>query len=1023
MGGATHGHLRQLARAVIFSGRQSSSLVSRANVLPVGNASSRQIADAMRMQQVDLNLADGANLARELVAAALLAAKTRRPGPAAEQWARGLLVAALFQYREIDGCLEVEGAEFALRWLDLYTQMLDLLAAWKMCSERDQTTAAAENHSYDYSREVGDEVQGSTYQQRFMSCLPGWSSSAYRISADCEHNLVFASFVTLALMTKLRYRLLRGLDADNGIATGATGTGALASIDGSLLNLRNVSLPEAAFLRIVGQAGQGTPFNRIHLRLAWARIGCSPAQAQSIGRTIDNLHAYPDHLLTEAERCFSQSLDQGSKEEKGVISSTDAHTLVPSPLLVWIGCASTQALRRFRDGLSSNSSISVHAILPELLAAITRRLITISQQQETTEEARGRRGEADADILSTLHMWVALDQQSGPHGNDALAVLDHFQEAADDSSYAAAWSTMRRCQPDQELEAHFQRWLRHLWAQKQYNRVVALHRTAVRLLSEKHAGDGGYASRLTQICLELHTQDPAGGANTQRILHNLLSVGIEPSRQVWRQWMRVKLMASEFQNAVRALWRYKTCKVSEREEGEDFGEDACIYLAARLSQIGADKGVMLEDILFDISRAVSIGLIEADCERLHMLREAGATPLTAAAAVISLHEQLATHVCESPARPNRLKVAAAVHMHLLHCLRVQDLTPDLAARVSRLEETIVAVFWRAGRNEQIRMLCRQRYDTAWPALWMPLPLVKSQKLVRAWLANVLAERQLTGFDLGGGGGGDCAAADDLGAYLAVLIEQLQQQQQKEERADDGSAKTNAAVMKFLLNTQKRVKAGTELQYTVHGHSNADPTDILLYVRPAPATEQQHPSPGDRSICERCQADNPRFATYCPFCQISTAPDGVLPPEGLRLPPATGEDANAGADTSTEVTHHLSAEDTIMSLSLMYRVPASVLRRHNRLPTDGLVAGRKTVAIPRSHYSGKALSREPDAEEEERKKTLRRWMVATKCAEYEVGVVYLRANGYSLDRAVDAYRGDEQWERENPIKGGWGRVRR
>ncbi|RMZ78399.1 hypothetical protein DV738_g3917, partial [Chaetothyriales sp. CBS 135597] len=898
MGGATHGHLQQLASAVMFTG-YGGSVVNHADVMSViGNGNSRQIVRAM--ERVDLSLTDGANLARELVAAALLAAKTDTQGLGSDQWARGLLGAALFQYREIDSCLEVEGADFVLRWLDLYTQMLDLLAAWNLCCEMDQKNTV-KRLSYGEAKEWDGEIEGqmSTYQQRFMSCLPRWSSSAYQISADCEHDLVFASFITLALMTKLRYRLLRGLDAGTGMAAaaGAVATGALASTDGSLLNLRNVSLPEAAFLRIVGQAGQGSPFNRIHLRLAWARIGCSPGESQSIGRTIDNLHAYHDHLMIEADRCFSQlgadpragrgsKPGRGSEEEKGMGSSTDANGLVPAPLLAWIHYADAQALRCFRDGLSKSSSISVHAILPELIAAITRRFITIAQQQEIAEDDQSR-AEAVADILSSLRAWVALGQQSGPHGNAALTVLDYFQEAHDDASYAAAWSTMRRCQPDRELETHFQRWMRQLWAQKQYDRVVALHRTAVRLLSEEHPGDGHYASNLTQICLQLHTQNPAGGAYTQRMLHNLLRVGIEPRRQVWRQWMRVKLMASEFQNA----------------------RQACIYLAARLNKIGADKRVLLEDILFDISRAVSIGLKEADTERVYMLREAGtAIPLAAAGRVISLHEQLATHVCETP-RPNRLKVAAAVHMHLLHCIRVKELAPTLAAHISRLEETITAVFWQAGRDEQLRLLCRQRYNRAWPPIWRQLPLVKSQNLVRAWLASSLAEKQLTGFDLSGGSQGQSA---DIGAQLT----------------------------------------------------------------------------------------------------ISTAPDGVLPPEGLRLPPAYAD-----------VTHHLSAEDTIVSLSLMYRVPVSVLRQHNRLATDGLVAGRKTVAIPRSHYSGQALSREPDAEEEERKKTLRRWMVATKCAEYEVGVVYLRANGYSLDRAVDAYRGDEQWERENPIKAGRGRIRR
>src|SRR6202000_2907555 len=38
----------------------------------------------------------------------------------------------------------------------------------------------------------------------------------------------------------------------------------------------------------------------------------------------------------------------------------------------------------------------------------------------------------------------------------------------------------------------------------------------------------------------------------------------------------------------------------------------------------------------------------------------------------------------------------------------------------------------------------------------------------------------------------------------------------------------------------------------------------------------------RAICARCITDNPRFSTYCPFCQVSITPN-PLPP-GLRDPP-------------------------------------------------------------------------------------------------------------------------------------------
>ena len=73
-------------------------------------------------------------------------------------------------------------------------------------------------------------------------------------------------------------------------------------------------------------------------------------------------------------------------------------------------------------------------------------------------------------------------------------------------------------------------------------------------------------------------------------------------------------------------------------------------------------------------------------------------------------------------------------------------------------------------------------------------------------------------------------------------------------------------------------------------------------------------------------------------------------------------------------------------------------------------------IPRTYYSGESRSPNPiDSEEEETKKVkIRRWMVATKCADYDVAGVYLKGSDWELETAVEAYRGDERWEKENPI---------
>ena len=196
---------------------------------------------------------------------------------------------------------------------------------------------------------------------------------------------------------------------------------------------------------------------------------------------------------------------------------------------------------------------------------------------------------------------------------------------------------------------------------------------------------------------------------------------------------------------------------------------------------------------------------------------------------------------------------------------------------------------------------------------------------------------------------------------------------------------------------------------------------------------------DRTICATCQYSNPRFQTYCPYCQISSAPT-ALPATGLRLPPAYSssasksrngynEDQPPAYDSITRLEHHdssppqtddtvhfLSSDDTLSSLSLAYGVPTPILRSHNNIYSDGLLPGRKWILIPKSHYSGPPLSSPPDPEEEERKNKLRRWMVATKCAEYDVAGLYLKGSEWDLERAVEAFREDEKWEREHPMKG-------
>ncbi|EXJ94899.1 hypothetical protein A1O1_00017 [Capronia coronata CBS 617.96] len=199
----------------------------------------------------------------------------------------------------------------------------------------------------------------------------------------------------------------------------------------------------------------------------------------------------------------------------------------------------------------------------------------------------------------------------------------------------------------------------------------------------------------------------------------------------------------------------------------------------------------------------------------------------------------------------------------------------------------------------------------------------------------------------------------------------------------------------------------------------------------------------RQICATCQYNNPRFQSYCPFCQISSGPS-ALPKDGLRLPPSytktstspkhgraespppsyddamtprrVPDQSIAPPENTDDTVHFVGAEDSLQSLSLAYNVPVLVLRRHNGLYSDQLLAARRWILIPKSHYTGPPLSTPPDPEEEERKTKVRRWMVATKCPDYNVASLYLKGTDYNLDLAVDAFRADEEWEKNHPLHG-------
>jgi len=236
-------------------------------------------------------------------------------------------------------------------------------------------------------------------------------------------------------------------------------------------------------------------------------------------------------------------------------------------------------------------------------------------------------------------------------------------------------------------------------------------------------------------------------------------------------------------------------------------------------------------------------------------------------------------------------------------------------------------------------------------------------------------------------------------------------------------------------------------------ADACATCASVYNNPSELASEKPLLPGrywpccTRSICTRCLARNKRYASYCPYCQITTEPS--LLPQGLKDPPAYSsfndrnhhmveledepdKDPPAYSKRETvqplqkkrqddepapDVLHFVTPNDSMHGLALAYGVPIDVLRKTNNVYSDHLLQGRRTVLIPGECYKGGvSLSPRPVEGEAEdaMKNKIRRWMMTCKVAEYDVAVMYLKQAEWDLQTAISAYQDDERWEKEHPM---------
>src|SRR5271156_194334 len=166
---------------------------------------------------------------------------------------------------------------------------------------------------------------------------------------------------------------------------------------------------------------------------------------------------------------------------------------------------------------------------------------------------------------------------------------------------------------------------------------------------------------------------------------------------------------------------------------------------------------------------------------------------------------------------------------------------------------------------------------------------------------------------------------------------------------------------------------------------------------------------------------PRLEDYCPRCQLrytddpSKTPFSPVPPsyESLLPPYSLSPHPNVPLQDSKGpgCIHYLRHNDTLIGLSLMYKIPLQDIRRANNLfGNDNLMHARHYVFIP--GYHGPSLSREPEEPEEVeiRKIALKRFQLISKCVDYKMATIYMENSGWNIEAAVEKYNDDIAWEK-------------
>jgi len=123
-----------------------------------------------------------------------------------------------------------------------------------------------------------------------------------------------------------------------------------------------------------------------------------------------------------------------------------------------------------------------------------------------------------------------------------------------------------------------------------------------------------------------------------------------------------------------------------------------------------------------------------------------------------------------------------------------------------------------------------------------------------------------------------------------------------------------------------------------------------------------------------------------------------------------------------IRHKVLTTDTLSGIAVRYNVSTEAIKLTNKMQTDQ-VFGYNELWIPYDSKNPTPIPQE-ESKEYEKRNLIRKFMKITDTDVEEEASYYLEEAGWDVDKAVEAYNGDAQWEdakeKEDLMKG-WGMV--